>query len=335
VLPAKLSQHFPLSEGGHGAEATRGMIMGRVLELICFVGLAMQISPPMLGQDKGATGQGGDKQRHERKKTDAGSGKPMPVGVPLNAPDANDKARGIAAQDKEQSVKLTAIPPVTIADKQKTWLDYAFDWGPWVFSAMLVIVGIVGVVLARRTLGTMDRQANLMRTQATLMELQAELMRASMTQWVSVANWQAILATLSIPSSPGRKSLLVQFDIANESGFPLTAKADFRFFGKLPNAARFSTVQDVPLFPRKPYKCEVRLNLTEEQSKEFTDTALRISVHGAIIHVGIAKEQSPLMSISGNLVCGMNRPAYLEYENITMTPMAQQQGGAQDGQKAN
>jgi hypothetical protein len=94
------------------------MIMGRVLELICFVGLAMQISPPMLGQDKGATGQGGDKQRHERKKTDAGSGKPMPVGVPLNAPDANDKARGIAAQYKEQSVKLTAIPPVTIADKQ-------------------------------------------------------------------------------------------------------------------------------------------------------------------------------------------------------------------------
>jgi hypothetical protein len=213
------------------------------------------------------------------------------------------------------------------AKKDKEQADYINRWSlrfagiAAIATALLVFVGIGGIYAAICTLRAIEKQAT--------------LQAAAMTQWVSVENWQAILATLFIPSSPGPKSLLVQFDIANQSSFPLTAKADFRFFGNLPNGVRLAT-QDVPLFPRKPYKCEARLDLTEEQAKEFTDTTLRISVHGTIIHVGVAKEPSPLMSISGNLVCGINRSQpILEYENITMTPIARRTEAQAKGQKAN
>ena len=180
------------------------------------------------------------------------------------------------------------------------------------FTGLLVLIGYFGVRAAIRTLRAIERQAT--------------LQAAAMTQWVSVVNWQSSLVTLFIPSSsPEPRSLLVQFDIANESSFPLIARFDFRFFGNLPNQVRLVSIQNTPMFPRKPYKCEVRLDLTEEQAKEYLNTALRIAVHGEIAHVGVAKEQGPLMSIRGNLVCGMNRPTYLEFESISLTPIDPQQ----------
>lgn len=78
------------------------------------------------------------------------------------------------------------------------------------------------------------------------------------------------------------------------------------------------------LFPRKPYKFDVSLSITEEQSRQFLDSALRISVHGEITHVGVSNKRSPLMSIHGNLVCRRNAPTELEYESISMTPVSPQ-----------
>ena len=146
-----------------------------------------------------------------------------------------------------------------------------------------------------------------------------------MVQWVSVANWKASLIETVGPASPTPKRLQVEFEIANESNFPLSMDATFKFFGKLPGAATFGPGENVPLFPRKPYKCKVELSITEEQSKQFLDFALRFAVYGEITHVGVANQQSPLMSIRGNLVCGQNRPTELEYESIRLIPKAQTQ----------
>jgi hypothetical protein len=67
----------------------------------------------------------------------------------------------------------------------------------------------------------------------------------------------------------------------------------------------------------------VRLNLTEDQSDDFCRgiNGLRISVHGQITHVGVANERSPLMTIGGNLVCGMQAGDFLEYESIRLIPI--------------
>jgi hypothetical protein len=142
--------------------------------------------------------------------------------------------------------------------------------------------------IASRTLTSLE-------TQSRLMERQADLMQASMTQWVSVSRWNSSLIR-AVGPSPQPKSLLVEFEIRNESNFPLTMAVYFRFFGNLPNATGFGTAPGgVPLFPRKPFKCSVRLSITEQQAEDFLGSSLRISVHGEIIHVGVARNPSPLM----------------------------------------
>ena len=62
--------------------------------------------------------------------------------------------------------------------------------------------------------------------------------------------------------------MFVEYQIMNESNFPLTMKASFRFFGNLANAVTVFTGQ-VPLFPRRPHKISVELPLLEKQSEEY------------------------------------------------------------------
>ena len=189
-----------------------------------------------------------------------------------------------------------------------------------ILTGGLVIVGWRGVNAAVRTLGAIERQAT--------------LMQASMTQWVSVANWKASIIQLVGPLSQQPKRLSIEFDVLNESSFPLTMRATFRFFGNLPNRARLDTVGDVILFPRKPYTSSIGLYITEAQAQEYFEHSLRIAVHGEIVHTGVAGESSPLMEIRGNLVCGMTVPTRLEFETIRMIQI--DQGERQtDGQNPN
>ena len=140
------------------------------------------------------------------------------------------------------------------ANDHKEFNDEVTAWSAAIAAFctfLLVIVGGFGVCYAIRTLRAIERQAG-------LLEVQAALMEASMTQWVSVANWKASITQRVGPLSHQPKELLVEFEIANESNLPLTMQATFRFFGNLPNAARFRTLDDFVLFPRKPYSPSAR-----------------------------------------------------------------------------
>ena len=177
------------------------------------------------------------------------------------------------------------------------------------FNGALVIVGWRGVRAANRTLKAIERQVT--------------LQAASMTQWVSVSKWTVNVVQTVGPLSPQPKVLSIEFAVVNESDFPLIMRATFRFFGLLPNRAELHTVGDVDLFPGKPHYMRVpSLRLTEDQGEDYVRNGLRITVHGQIIHVGVAKEQSPLMTIRGNLFCGKGiAAAYLENESIRLIPM--------------
>jgi hypothetical protein len=176
-------------------------------------------------------------------------------------------------------------------------------------TVLLVIVGWFGVKAANRTLRAIERQVT--------------LQAASMTQWVSVSKWIVNVAQTVGPLSPQPKVLSIEFAVVNESDFPLIMRATFRFFGLLPNRAELHTVGDVDLFPEKPHYMRVpSLRLTEDQGEDYVGNGLRIAVHGQIIHVGVAKEQSPLMTIRGNLFCGKGiSAAYLENESIRLIPI--------------
>ena len=163
---------------------------------------------------------------------------------------------------------------------------------------LLVIIGWRGVRAANRTLRAIERQAT--------------LQAASMTQWVSVENWRANLDLYD-------NKLAIDFSIVNESNFPLAMRATFRFSDRFPNRAEIETRDH--LFPRKPDNMNVSLVLTEDQLKDYNAFyGLRVWAFGWIYHVGVSGEESPIMSISGSVVCGTAIPTpYFDNQNISLS----------------
>ncbi|MGA2992772.1 MAG: hypothetical protein ABSD88_20070, partial [Candidatus Korobacteraceae bacterium] len=88
------------------------------------------------------------------------------IDIPKQTPSANTRHEDPATDNKEHAVKLTGLPPVTLnpvtlTDKQKTFWDYVFDWGPWVFTFVLAIVGALQAFLLLRTWQAIKQQANI------------------------------------------------------------------------------------------------------------------------------------------------------------------------------
>jgi hypothetical protein len=65
-----------------------------------------------------------------------------------------------------RTVNIGKIPPVTVSPTKRDWVD----WGYWVFSGLLVVVGGLQVWLLWRTLGAINIQADLMEQQAEAMK---------------------------------------------------------------------------------------------------------------------------------------------------------------------
>jgi hypothetical protein len=85
--------------------------------------------------------------------------RPKPVESSLPPAPSVDKPR---IAEIQPSVNIDKIPPVTVVPQKRDWAD----WGYWVFSALLVVVGGFQVWLLWRTLGAITEQANLMERQA-------------------------------------------------------------------------------------------------------------------------------------------------------------------------
>jgi hypothetical protein len=229
-----------------------------------------------------------------------------------------DKYDGnVAPKETEYSVKLTGSPVVTIADKNKSVIDYVFDWGPWVFNALLAVVGVIGIVLACRTLRTMGKQAELTKTQARLMDRQTRLQEISMMQWVSVKDWKAELREPT--NLVARARLCITFSITNESNFPLNMNATFSF--------GFYDSQPIPhetgpvlLLPRYPHRATVFVPISRATYKSYGETdALIVGVKGEISHVGILGREGPFMKIGGE-ICYSRDGTTFEYPTMTLTP---------------
>lgn len=155
-------------------------------------------------------------------------------------------------------------------------------------------------------------------TQSRSMERQIQLQEATMMQWVSVQKWRASWIE-TIGTLPVKPRLQIDFEIANQSSFPLTMDADFSFFWKSPGAVSYHA-RDIVLLPRKPYNVMFGLPISDIQASQYESGILRISVYGRIVHIGVTNQQSPLMRIDADLICGASIPARLEHETIVMVP---------------
>jgi len=261
---------------------------------------------PMPGQATRTTNQGGNEAQEERKAQNTITPKPPPIREDNKTPAPTENRAQIAAQNPEYNVKLTGLPPVAIADKNKTVWDHVFDWGPWVFSLLLVVVGAIGVGLAHRTLQTFDRQAE-------IMNLQADLMKANMAQWVSFTNWRATPVNRVGPLSKEPRTLRIDFDIINPSDFPLTLKGVFKLNGLLPGAPQIMVPRGF-IRPNHPLTVGADVLMADHQAKEYAAEGARISLHGEYFHIGPSKERSPVMEIHANIVCRHGQPTVSEYE---------------------
>jgi hypothetical protein len=191
-------------------------------------------------------------------------------------------------------------------------------------AGLLTLAGAIGIVIAVCTLIGIKNQGKRMKEQCDLMKRQADLLAASMTQWVSVRNWTCSLVERTGPLSQEPRKLQVEFEIVNESTFPLTIEGTFRFFLAPPNMAGFNIAPPgLVIFPGTPLVPRVQLDLIEEQSRQYVAGELRIAVHGEIIHTGISSQPSPLMTISGHIVCETSGQGRLEYESVWLTPQIQ------------
>jgi hypothetical protein len=173
------------------------------------------------------------------------------------------------------------------------------------------------VIIAALTGAAIVYQAREMARATDVMKMTVSLQQAALIQWVSVQKWE--VSSIQRNGSQMPSKLQIDFEISNESNFPLTMEAVFSFFGRLPVAGRLVT-GPVVLFPAKPFHGMIQLGIIDVQATDYTEGILQIAVRGEISHIGVAKEQGPLMKILGNLVCGISIPTRFDYETISMVP---------------
>lgn len=118
----------------------------------------VQTAPPVPRQ---TTNSAASASAKVQKKGNSHQAAPAPSQPPANAnttPPPDNKGQNQSANDAEHAVVIRKSVPVTVST-QRDW----FDWGVWVFSGLLVVVGILqGIILWR--------QAKIMRTHAEHLE---------------------------------------------------------------------------------------------------------------------------------------------------------------------
>jgi hypothetical protein len=172
--------------------------------------LAVQVAPPMPGQQPGTASNGPGKATKERQ-SDKNAANPPITPPSLKANDSSDNSKGVASENKEQSVNLTNVPPITIVEKDKTWKDHLFDWGPWIFNLLLVAVGFLQVALLQRTWATIRRQT--------------EIQEANLIQWADVEPLSLrTQAPVDSDKVPSEVTIIPTWKLVNNTTLPFTVQ---------------------------------------------------------------------------------------------------------------
>jgi len=135
----------------------------------------IQTAPPIPRQAANSTNQRTDKVgkntgRHEKPVNPT----PTPEQVTQKAMSEKQSLNNPASPNTEQSIKIRELPSVSVT---RDWTDII----SLAFGGILVVVGIVGVCAAFRTLRAIERQARIMRRQTGQIARQALSMRRQTT----------------------------------------------------------------------------------------------------------------------------------------------------------
>lgn len=257
--------------------------------LIGVLVLGMQAIPPLPGQAAGTAGPSSRNVEQDGKGKKATAAPALPLAESAK-PIGTDKDSGnVTPNNPEYNVKLSSIPVVTVADKDKTFLDHLFDWGPWIFSLLLVGIGALALKVA-------DRQADLMGKQAELMERQAALMEAPFAQWIDLTNWRV--------EKQRATKIWIMVDIINPTDFPITLSdsyLNFARYGHPEQHSRYLLAEKTFLSPKTPKTIELWIGLTEA---EQTAGSVSFPVTGELSHFHRISGKIITQKVDGRLDCG-------------------------------
>jgi hypothetical protein len=261
--------------------------MQKVLLPVVFIGCVMQIVPPVPGQDTGASGNSSDKVTQQRQRDQSPTNPPSTVRPGQNTVEPGNNGQGITPQNEEQSVKLTSIPPIAIVEKQKTMSDHVFDWGPWLFNLLLVIVGVGAICVAHwtrvaieRQAKLMDGQAGLMEKQATLISRQTDLMQAAFDQWIEFRDWFAY--------APQENVVRIEVFMVNPTDFPIHVTDGRITIRDTGGSVRSEMPEPSFLSPKQPHRFDIPTRITDEEAKR--GFRFRVTVEFSYLH-RITKEK--------------------------------------------
>jgi hypothetical protein len=169
---------------------------------------------PIQGQDLEAStqifGHAKQKGENERQTSQLASAINRQERPPTN----QQHSPGVANQDQQQQVSIVSLPNISFAKEKKSFWRYVFDWGPWIFNLLLVIVGGFQVWLLLRTWRTIGRQA--------------DIQAAGMRQWVDVqVTTTECKQTFVLGGTNFTGPVLLWFRASNPTSYPLTIQEIF------------------------------------------------------------------------------------------------------------
>jgi len=143
-----------------------------MLKRLAMFAVLLMIVPalaPVPGWASTPSGNGGGNANNQGQNKNGHSAPSASMGKPPKAPESAKPADVPAGNNDEHSVKLTSLPPVTILDKEKTFWNYFFDWGPWAFGLVLAVAGVWQLILLRVTWKTIQAQKEEMAAQTQIL----------------------------------------------------------------------------------------------------------------------------------------------------------------------
>lgn len=120
--------------------------------------LVLQAFVPLRGQTPARAGNGSGNADSNSQNKDGATGSIMAVVDQAQPPKDAEHTAEVGPQESEHRVTLTSIPPLTINVRKKTFLDYAYEWGPWFFGLFLAVAGGVQLRLLRVTWKAIQEQ---------------------------------------------------------------------------------------------------------------------------------------------------------------------------------
>jgi hypothetical protein len=168
-------------------------------------------------------------------------------------------------EDAQHTVGISKLPPVSVT---RDWAD----WGIWVFSGLLVVVGFLQVWLLFRTWKTINKQ-NL-------------LTEFAQQPWVELSKWR------TEKSEEG--TIECKFEAHNPTSIPITLRKVFTEVTPMrrgSNRRSYEVTENLMLPPHGKYVCCVPIILREEDMADYRASKFFVVFSGTVFILNAEKKE--------------------------------------------